>query len=70
MIILEIQNNDSSTSSLKFDYNDPNKAEQVYHEKLAVAAVSTVKHHTVALITDFGDIRKKETYHHDQTPKE
>lgn len=70
MIILEIQKNDDSCVSIKTDEPNESVAEQTYHTALSYAAVSTVKHHTVALITDLGDIRKKETYHHDQKPEE
>ncbi len=66
MIILEIQNNEDTVVSIKKDEPNEALAEQDYHTKLSYAAVSSIKHHTVVLLSDYGDIRKKETYHHDQ----
>ena len=75
MIILEMQYNvdkdgQETRSSIKTDEPDEAKAEQKYHQTLSYAAVSKITHHTVALLTDYLDIRKKETYHHDQQEAE
>lgn len=70
MIIIEIQYNGETAVSLKTDEPDESKAEQKYHQTLSYAAVSNVPHHTVVLLTDYGDTKKKETYHHDHKPEE
>ena len=70
MIILEIQFDDETAVSIKTDEPDEDKAEQKYHQTLSYAAVSTVPHHTVELLSNYGDIKKKETYHHYKKPEE
>lgn len=67
MVIVEIQNHGSTTGCLHLVEEDRNEAESIYHTKLAVAAKSSVLHHSVVLLDDFGNRVKSETYHHDQT---
>ena len=65
MIILEIQHsNDGSTAVLHEVIADRNTAEQVYHTKLAYAAVSSVNVHSVVMLDDYGNRVKGETYFH------
>ena len=66
MVIVEIQNYGENISCLHEVEINKNKAEAIYHTKLAVAAESSVLHHTVVLLDDFGFRVKSETYHHNQ----
>ena len=69
MVIVEIQHsNNGTTAALHEVVKERNAAEQLYHSKLAVAAVSSVDVHSVVLMNDVGDRVKGETYYHNETP--
>lgn len=65
-IILEIQKmNDGTTSVVPpLVYSEKDKAEQKYHTVLSYASVSNCDVHTCAMLTDEGQLVKKETYYH------
>lgn len=64
-IILEIQTNETSALLPPLAYEDKNEAEAAYHSKLASAAVSTVKLHTVVMMDEYGVVLKNEFYNHE-----
>lgn len=65
MIIIEIQHsNDGATSVLNVVKADRSEAEQLYHNTLAYAAVSTVNVHSVVMLDEYGERIKGETYYH------
>lgn len=63
-IILEIQTNETSALLPPLAYEDRNEAEAAYHSKLASAAISTVKLHTVVMMDEYGVVLKNEFYEH------
>ena len=65
-IILEIQKNNDGTVSIvpPVTYQDRATAEQKYHTVLSYASVSSCDVHTCAMLTDEGQLVKKETYYH------
>lgn len=66
MIVIEIQHNSASgeTACITTAYNDPNVAEQMYHQVLSAAAVSSVNVHSAVMLSDEGRPVKNETYYH------
>ena len=62
--ILEIQKTEEAVAVLTYTANDPNTAQQIYHEKLAYAAVSTIPIHKVMLIGTELEICREEAYQH------
>lgn len=71
-IILEIQKmNDGSVAIVPpVSYAERDKAEQKYHTVLAYASVSTCDVHSAVMLTDEGELIKKETYYHGQPEEE
>lgn len=64
MIVVEIQwNGDSAPSIISTVKDNAKAAEQAYHTALAAAAVSEIKIHSVAMLTDKGEMVKHETYY-------
>lgn len=66
-IIIEIQKMNDGTVSVVQPiptYTDRAEAEQKYHTVLSYASVSSCDVHTCAMLTDEGDLLKKETYYH------
>ena len=65
-IIIEIQkaNEGSAAVCPVLVFVDRDQAEASYHTKLAAAAVSSVNVHTVTMLTDTGELVKKETFYH------
>lgn len=64
MVIIEIQRNEDRTSILTDVQEDRSAAESSYHTRLAAAAVSSLAAHSVALLDDYGNLIKSETYSH------
>lgn len=65
-IIHEIQTNETSALLPPLAYEDRNEAEAAYHSKLASAAISTVKIHTVVMMDEYGVVLKNEFYKHEE----
>ena len=65
-IILEIQTNETSALLPPLAYESKNEAEAAYHSKLASAAISTVKLHTVVMMDEYGVVLKNEFYKHEE----
>lgn len=64
-LVMEIQKmNNGSVSQLVTSHAERAEAEQKYHTVLAYASVSTCDVHSAAMLTDEGDMIKKETYYH------
>lgn len=61
--VLELQK-DKTLAALVDTYLERPLAEQRYHTVLSYAAVSNVPVHTVLLISDEGNILKKDSYDH------
>lgn len=65
-IIIELQTNaDGTVGSLVYSAETSSAAEQIYHSKLAAAAVSTIPCHAVTMLTPDGDVVKHEAYWHE-----
>lgn len=64
MIIVEIQKQNETVSCIVTTHSSRNEAEQKYHQTLAFAAVSSVDHHSVVMLDDYGTRIKGESYHH------
>ena len=65
-IIHEIQTNETSALLPPLAYEDRNEAEAAYHSKLASAAISSVKIHTVVMMDEYGVVLKNEFYKHEE----
>lgn len=68
-VIIEMQTNGNSTAALVSSFTDLNEAEQKYHQVLSYAAVSPVENHACMMVTDSGDLLKKENYPHAPQPQ-
>lgn len=65
-IIIEIQKTGNQVAiGTPGVYDNNGQAEQAYHTTLSYAAVSSVEAHSVVMLSDTGDIVKKETYYHE-----
>ena len=65
-LVVEMQKQiDGSMSHLETAFTDRNTAEQKYHEVLSYAAVSTIPIHTAVILSEEGNLIKKETYRHE-----
>lgn len=65
-IILEVQTNETSALLPPIAYRDRNEAENAYHSRLASAAISSVKLHTVVMMDEYGVVLKNEFYNHEE----
>ena len=65
-LVIEIQKQGETLSSICTAFNDQNLAEQSYHTILASASVSTVDVHSAVLMFYDGTVFKKETYYHNE----
>ena len=63
-IVLEIQVNNGTVSSIVDSFSDRNQAESKYHQILTSASVSDVDKHSAVLIADNGVCIKHESYFH------
>lgn len=64
-IVMEVQSDGATASTLINSYTERNEAESKYHQILTSAAVSSVKVHTAVLLTDTGKTLKTEKYEHE-----
>lgn len=69
-IVIEIQVEDSTVSTIVNSYQDINQAEYKYHTILSVAAVSNVDIHSAAMLTEDGTCLKSESYNHKDNQEE
>lgn len=68
---MEIQkSNKGQVSQLVTTHAERAEAENKYHTVLAYASVSTCDVHSAVMLTDEGDMVKKETYYHGQPEPE
>lgn len=70
-LVMEIQkSNKGQVAQLVTSHAERAEAEQKYHTVLAYASVSTCDVHSAVMLTDEGDMVKKETYYHGQPEEE
>lgn len=70
-LVMEIQkSNKGQVSQLVTTHAERAEAENKYHTVLAYASVSTCDVHSAVMLTDEGDMVKKETYYHGQPEEE
>lgn len=63
-IVLELQNNEGTTSTISYTYTDRNTAENKFHTILAYAATSSIEEHSAVLLTQDGRLVRTECYRH------
>lgn len=63
-IVMEIQSDNTTASTLVNSYTERNAAESKFHQILGTAAISNVPTHSAVLLTDTGKALKSETYSH------
>lgn len=65
-LVVELQKlADGSLAQICTPFTDRNTAEQKYHEILSFAAVSTIPIHTAVILSEEGNLIKKESYRHE-----
>lgn len=70
-IIIEIQTNANGTLGiLTYTAQDWRQAQQIYHEKLAYAAMSTLPRYAVSLMDNSGRVLESRYYTTDEEPGE
>ncbi len=69
-IVVEMQTNEGTTSTLTNQYNNLDTANQKYHQILSYAAVSTIDCHAAVMLDENGMFLKSEGFRHDVTPTE
>lgn len=70
-LVMEIQkSNKGQVAQLVTSHAERSEAEQKYHTVLAYASVSACDVHSAVMLTDEGDMVKKETYYHGQPEPE
>lgn len=70
-IIIEIQTNANSTVGiLTYTAQNWRQAQQIYHEKLAYAAMSTLPRYAVSLLDSSGNVLESRYYSNEQEPEE
>ena len=66
-LVVEMQKQtDGRIAHIETAFTDRNTAEQKYHEVLSFAAVSTIPIHTAVILSEEGNLIKKETYRHEE----
>lgn len=63
-IVIEMQTNDGTTSTITNAYDDESLAFQKYHQILSFAAVSTVDVHTAVMMNEYGMMIRNEDFTH------
>lgn len=63
-IVIEMQTNGQTTSTLTYAFNDRNLAYQKFHTILAAASVSNVEIHTAFIVNEFGITEDRGTFEH------
>ena len=70
-LVVEMQKqSDGTIAQITTTYTDRNTAEQKYHEILSYAAVSTIPIHTAVILSEEGNLIKKECYRHEVETEE
>lgn len=70
-LVIEMQKqSDGTIAQICTSYTDRQIAEQKYHEILSYAAVSTIPIHTAVILSEEGNIIKKEVYRHENADNE
>ena len=70
-LVIEMQKQpDGTITQICTSYTDRQIAEQKYHEILSYAAVSTIPIHTAVILSEEGNIIKKEVYRHENADNE
>lgn len=70
-IIIEIQTNDNGSIGILTHVSDTWRgAQQIYHEKLAYAAMSTLPRYAVALLDNSGRVLESRYYTNEPEPEE
>ena len=70
-LVIELQKlADGSLAQICTAFTDRNVAEQKYHEVLSYAAVSAVPIHTAVILSEEGNLIKKESYRHETEASE
>ena len=65
-IVIEVQSDGTTASTIVNSYTDRNQAESKFHQILTAAALSNVPIHSAVLMTDRGKTLKTETYTHEE----
>ena len=66
-LVIEMQKqSDGTIAQITTSYTDRNTAEQKYHEILSFAAVSSIPIHTAVILSEEGNLIKKESYRHEE----
>lgn len=68
-IVIEIQNNGGTVSTLTTTFDTLNEAKSSYHSILAAAAISSVDIHAATIIDELGIQRYSEYFDHRQQPE-
>lgn len=69
-IIIEIQTNENGTIGiLTYTAQEWRNAQQIYHEKLAYAAMSTLPRYAVVLMDNSGHVQESRYYTTEQEPE-
>ena len=63
-IVIEMQTNGDKTAILTKTAAEKNQADSVFFQTLAAAAISSVEIHSVALLSEYGFLLRRETYEH------
>lgn len=63
-IVIELQTNGTTTSTLTYNFTDRNTAYQKFHTILASAAVSSVKVHAAMIVNEYGLLEARESFEH------
>lgn len=69
-IVLEVQKNGSSVSTLVTNYADASAAESKYHQILTAAALSNVEVHSAMIMDEKCFVYRAESYEHPQEEPE
>ena len=64
-IVIELQTDaNDQTSTITQNYTDRNEAMSRFHQILSFAALSNVRHHSVVILNERGDMERSEHYEH------
>lgn len=66
-LVLELQRNSGTLSSVPFAYDNKREALAKYHSLLSVAVLSNVERHSVVILDDTGKELMYESYAHPTT---
>lgn len=63
-IVIEIQKDSGTVSTLTTTFTDQNEAEAKFYQVMSVAAVSTLDRHGASVMTEDGNVYLTGTYEH------